>query len=422
MKTFAAVAFVLVLASALCAGQTTSQKALQIYFIDMEGGASTLFVTPSGQSLLMDTGNQGGRDSDRIMAAIHDAGLQQIDYVVLTHYHVDHVGGFQELAKQIPMKHFIDHGPTVEPREQVANFQANYAELYNKASHTVVKPGDKIPITGMDVVVLTSATKILKTPLPGAGKPNPECSSFVPRDESHVTDPENEQSVGLHFTMGKFRMVNMGDFTWNSEKELMCPNNPIGTVDLFLTSHHGIERSNAPVLVHALAPRVAIMNNGSRKGGVPQTMQTLWTSPGLEDVWQLHWAYAGGLEENAPGRFIANIEDPAALAASLTGGGQQGQGIGGGMGQGRGAGAPGAAPGAPPQAPTPGAPAAAAGTPGGMPGGMPGGARGGMGGFGGGRGGHTGPAFWIKVTARADGSFTVLNTRNNFSKDYAAKK
>jgi hypothetical protein len=172
------------------------------------------------------------------------------------------------------------------------------------------------------------------------------------------------------------------------------------------------------------------MNNGARKGGVPQTMQTLWSSPGLEDVWQLHWAYPAGLELNAPGLFIANIEDPATLAASLAGGGQQGFGGGAGRGAGGPGAAPQAAPAAPPQPPTPStppqppAPGAGAQAAPGAPGGMPGAGRGmgGFGGFGGGRGGHNGPAFWIKVSAHADGSFTVLNTRNNFSKDYAAKK
>jgi hypothetical protein len=139
----------------------------------------------------------------------------------------------------------------------------------------------------------------------------------------------------------------------------MCPNNPIGKVDLYLTSHHGIDQSGSPALVHGLQPEVAIMHNSTRKGGAVQTMQVLYTSPGLENIWQLHWAYAAGMEWNTPGLFIANIEDPAVVAGILTG--------------------------TPP-----------------------------------GRGGHTGPAFWIKVSARADGSFTVTNTRNNFSKTYPA--
>jgi beta-lactamase superfamily II metal-dependent hydrolase len=344
-----------------------------MYVVDTEGGHAVLYVSPTGESLLEDTGNPGGRDTDRIMAVLEAAGVKQIDHLILTHYHVDHVGGLEELAKRIPIKHFIDHGATVEAREQVPGFQKMYAELYATAKHTVVKPGDKIPFGGVDVTVVTSAAQVIQTPLPGGGKPNPACADFKPRDESHV-DPENPQSVGVVYTFGKFRTVNLGDYTWNAEEKLMCPNNPIGKVDLYLTSHHGIDQSGSPALVHGLQPEVAIMHNSTRKGGAVQTMQVLYTSPGLENIWQLHWAYAAGMEWNTPGLFIANIEDPAAIAAVLT----------------RAAGGPS--------------------TPAGPP----------AGGFGGGRGGHTGPAFWIKVSARADGSFTVTNTRNNFSKTYAA--
>ncbi len=226
---------------------------------------------------------------------------------------------------------------------------------------------------------------VLKTPIsgaPGAGKPNPECASFKPRDETHV-DPDNFYSVGSVISLGKFRTINLGDFTWNLEQELMCPNNPIGTVDLYLTSHHGIDQSGSAALVHALHPRVAVMHNSARKGGAIQTMNILHTSPGLEDVWQLHWAYAAGVEHNSPGVFIANMEDPATMANALTN--------------------------PPPtfgQPPAPGTPPPARGA----------------GGGGRGRGGHNGPAFYIKVSAESDGSFTVTNTRNDFSKTYAAKK
>ena len=180
----------------------------------------------------------------------------------------------------------------------------------------------------------------------------------------------------------------------------MCPNNPIGQVDLYLTSHHGIDQSGSAALVHALHPRVAIMHNSAFKGGAIQTMQILHTSPGLEDIWQLHWAYAAGLEQNSPSLFIANVEDNATVANVLLNPPPT-------FGQGRGRGGPGqedrlrqaAAPGAPT---TPGQ------------GGRPGG--------GAGRRGHTGPAFWIKVSAESDGTFSVTNTRNNFTKTYTARK
>ena len=311
-------AFLLTLALAATSGsaQTRSSKTLDMYFIDTEGGHATLYVSPSGESLLMDTGNPGQRDADRIMAAIQAAGVKQIDHLILTHYHVDHVGGLQELATRIPILHFIDHGPDSEPKEQVPGFQKMYAEMNSKVKHTVAAPGDKIPFAGVTVVVVTSNGQVLKTPLPGGGKPNPACAGFAPRDESRV-DPDNRMSVGVVFTYGKFRTINLGDFTWNKEPELMCPNNPIGPVDLYLTSHHGIDQSGSAALVHGLQPRVAIMHNSAFKGGAIQTMQILHTSPGLEDIWQLHWAYAAGLEQNSPGLFIANTEDNTTIANVL---------------------------------------------------------------------------------------------------------
>jgi competence protein ComEC len=395
-------------------GQTA--KTFDMYVVDTEGGHAVLYVSPTGESVLEDTGNPGGRDTDRIMAIMDAAGVKQIDHLILTHYHVDHVGGVEELLKRTTVKHFIDHGATVEPREQVADFQKKYAEWNSKAKHTVVKPGDKIPFAGIDAVVVTSNGEVIKKPLAGGGKPNPECADFKERDESRV-DPENPQSVGVVYQYGKFRTINLGDFTWNKEKELMCPNNPIGKVDVYLTSHHGIDQSGSPALVHALAPMVAIMHNGTRKGGAIQTMMTLYSSPGLQEIWQNHWSYTAGLEYNTPSLFIANIEDPAAIAAALTAPPAAGRGGPGGPGGPGGAppqGAPatGAAPGAQGAAPAAGGPPAGGGAGRGAGGG-------GRGGGGGGRGGgHTGPAFWIKVSARADGSFTVTNTRNNFSKTY----
>jgi competence protein ComEC len=383
-------------------------KTLDIYVIDTEGGKATLFVSPSGESLLMDTGNPGGRDVDRIMAVVKEAGLTQLDYVLLTHYHVDHVGGLQDLATRIPIKHYVDHGATVEPREQVQGFQQAYAELYKKADHIVVKPGDTLPIKGIDWRIVSSAGNVLKTPLPGGGQPNPFCADFKPRE--NLRDPENGQSVGSVISYGTFRTIDLGDLLWNNEGDLMCPNNPIGQVDVYLVSHHGTDPSGSPALVHGLAPRVAVMQNGTRKGGTLQTYQTLRSAPRLQDIWQLHWSYNGLLEQNPPGLFIANIDDPQVIANVLTSPAPSfGRGGGGGAPQGNGtpAGAPGAAPAgtpaaaAPPAgAPAPGAPAAGGPSAGGRP------------------PAHSGPAFLIKIAANADGTFTVTNTRNGFSKTY----
>src|ERR1700719_4595634 len=344
----------------LCSAQT-----LNIYVIDVEGGNATLFVSPSHESLLIDTGNAGAaapRDAGRIMEAIQDAGLHQIDHLIITHWHGDHFGGLAELAPRIPIREFIDHGPNTQPGELADTFlQKTYPPLYANAKHTVVKAGDKIAMTGLDVRVVTSAGETLKTPLPGAGAANPYCANFKP-GENNAEDP---QSVGIYVKYGKFRTIHLGDITKNKEFELMCPNNRIGTVDVLLGLHHGQASSNSPVLVHALHPRVAIMNNGTRKGGEPETMQTVHSSPGLEDLWQLHFSLLSGQEYTVPGMFIANgiDEQQAALPVAPIN--------------------------APP--PGPGAPPAPV---------------------------HNGTAYWIKLTAQPDGTFTVTNARNGFSKTY----
>ena len=352
-------------------------RPLDIYFIDTEGGQATLYVPPSGETLLVDTGNAGERDLGRILEVITLAGVKQIDHLFLTHYHGDHYGSMPELSKRLKVKHFYDHGESVEKdRPNVATFLKAYADIVSKSVRTVVKPGDKILLAGTDVTVVTSDGRVLQTPIakaPGAGKPNPACASFKERDESKV-DPDNHQSAGFVLAYGRFRMLNLGDFTWNREFKLMCPNNPIGTVDLYLTSHHGLDQSGSAALVHGIQPRVAIMNNGTRKGGHVQTYQTLESAPRLEDLWQLHWSYWGGVEHNAPGVMIANVDEPAQLAAIISAPAASGQ-------------TSSAAP--PPAGP-------------------------------GGNAGHA-PAHYLKVTARTDGSFTVTNSRNGYSKTYGAR-
>lgn len=401
-------------------------KTLDIYITDTEGGKATLFVSPTGETVLIDTGNPQQRDLDRILAVMKDAGVTQIDHVLLTHYHVDHIGGLQELAKQVPIKDFVDHGPSIEQREQVQGFQAAYAELYGKAKHTVVKPGDKIAVGGLDWRIVTAGGKAITAALPGGGRPNPLCADFKKKEITN--DPENGQSVGSVIAYGKFRTIDLGDLLWDNEFDLMCPANKVGPVDLYLVSHHGTDPSGSEALVHGLRPRVAIMQNGTRKGGTVQTSRILNSSPGLEDIWQAHWSYNIGAD-NPSALFIANVDEPAVMATILTtppGAGRGGPPAAGAPG---GAGAPpagAAAPGAgaaPPNVgpPPTGAPGAAAGAPpAGAPGAGPGGGR-----QGGGRGGpgqaHTGPAFYIKVSAQADGTFTVTNTRNGFSRTYQAR-
>ena len=348
--------------------QTRTAKTLDIYVVDVEGGNATLFVSPSGESVLIDSGNGGAaaaRDADRIMAAARDARLTQIDHLISTHWHADHFGAMAELASRIPIRDFIDHGPNVQPAAATDEFlRKTYPSLYGGAKHTVAKPGDRITMAGMDWRLVSAAGEMIRTPLPGAGRSNPYCAAFTPQD---VDKTENAQSVGSIVTFGTFRVAHLGDLTWNKEFDLMCPTNRIGTVDLFIVSHHGQPISNSEVLVHAIEPRVAVLNNGTRKGGQPDAMRILHSAPGLEDMWQLHFSLLSGQEYTVPGLFIANSVDepPPAMpvAAMLT---------------------PPPGPGGPPPA-------------------------------------HNGTAYWIKVSAQADGSFTVTNERNHFSKTYRAR-
>ena len=283
-------------------------KNLEVYSIDVEGGQATLLVSPSGESMLVDTGWAGHnrRDADRILAAAKSAGVKKIDYLVTTHYHADHVGGVPQLAEKIPIRNFVDHGPSVETGQDANVLFNAYAAFRDKGTHLQVKPGDTIPIKGLDVRVLSSGGDVIAGPLAGAGQPNPECASF----EKHEVDTsENARSVGILISYGDFRMIDLGDLTWNKEFDLVCPANKIGTVDVYLVSHHGMNMSGSPQLVHALHPRVAIMNNGARKGGSPEIWQTIHDSPGLQDLWQLHFAVPGGKEHNSSDTVIANIDE-----------------------------------------------------------------------------------------------------------------
>ena len=281
-------------------------KNLEIYAIDVEGGQATLFVSPSGDSMLIDTGWGGfnSRDALRILAAAKAAGVKKIDYLVTTHYHADHVGGIAQLAAKIPIRNFVDHGENVENTKPIKVLYNEYIDFRGKGTHIQVKPGDTIPVKGLEVKVLSAAGQVLAGP--ATGPANPECAGF----KLHDGDPtENAQSVGLLITYGSFRVVDLGDLTWNKEKDLVCPTNRIGPISLYLVSHHGSDESGSPELLHALQPKVALMDNGAKKGGAPITWQTIHDTPSVQDIWQLHFAYAGGQEHNAAAPFLANLDD-----------------------------------------------------------------------------------------------------------------
>ena len=366
MKALVSLCLSVAIATTAASAQAPTGAALRIYLVDVEGGNATLFVTPSDEALLIDTGNGGAnaaRDVGRIMAAVEDAGLNQIDYLITTHWHGDHFGGMTELAERIPIRHFIDHGPNVQANATTDAFlNGAYRDLYRQAQRTVARPGDTVPLAGLEVTVLASGGQVMQEPLAGAGAPNPYCADFERQPEDLG---ENAQSVGIHFAYGEFRGVHLGDLTQNKEFDLMCPANPIGSVDLFVVSHHGLPTSNAAALVHAIEPRVALMNNGTRKGGNPESMTVMHSAPGLEDLWQLHFSLLSGQEYTVPGLFIAKLFDdqPGEVPVSPMPPPQRGSNAG------------------PPPA-------------------------------------HNGPANWIKVMAYRDGRFTVTNSRNGFSKSY----
>jgi beta-lactamase superfamily II metal-dependent hydrolase len=309
------------LARPTIAQRTTS---LEIYSIDVEGGGATLFVSPAGESLLVDAGNPGPRDSGRIAAVARRAGLTQIDYFLASHYHSDHIGGVAELAAQIPIRHFVDHGKEMHDEGRFRGSDALFGSYLGARANGVaveVKAGDRVPVAGLDVNVVSSDGVLIAKPLPGGGRANPLCRDFTPQEEDRS---ENARSVGVVVGFGRFSMLALGDLTWNKEHDLVCPDNLLGRIDVYLTTHHGLNLSGPKVLVHAISPRVAVMNNGPRKGGSREAWTTVKSAPGLEDLWQLHYSVerpatailnetqpTGGPALNVAEPFIANLAEAA---------------------------------------------------------------------------------------------------------------
>jgi competence protein ComEC len=302
----------LALMAALLAVQPAAwgaKRDLRVYFIDVEGGQSTLFVTPTGQSLLIDTGWPGndGRDADRILAAAKSAGISKIDYVLLTHYHDDHSGGVPQLVDRIPVGTFIDHGANIDtkPGGPTEKIYAAYQQVLatGKSKHMVAKPGDVLPITGMKATVISSDGNVIDHSLPGGAEKNQYCDTpeTKPSDRS-----ENSHSLGILINFGKLKILDLGDLTWDKEMLFMCPVNRIGSVDILVVSHHGLNASSSHALIDGIHPRVAIMNNAATKGGSPQVIDEVLKAPGLETLWQLHFAEKAGPEHNTAAEYIAN--------------------------------------------------------------------------------------------------------------------
>jgi beta-lactamase superfamily II metal-dependent hydrolase len=314
LLTLSAVALLFLSAPQSAQAQAKTPERLLIYSIDVEGGQSTLLVSPSGASLLVDTGwpNHDGRDAERIQAAMKDAGITRIDHVLITHYHTDHVGGVPELIKRIPVGEFLDHGPNQEDSDVTRHDFAAYLKAIEGKPRRIIHPGDTIQIPGLSIVVLAADGEHISA-VPGI-KPQP--NSYCATERKWPADPsENARSAGILVTFGKFRFLDLGDLTGAKEVALVCPNNPIPPIDLYLVDHHGMNLSNSRALVDAIHPRVAIMNNGAHKAGMPEAWQTVHDSPGMEDLYMVHTAEGSDAAHNSPEALVANPKGSAADGA-----------------------------------------------------------------------------------------------------------
>ena len=302
------------IAVALAIGVVTTPAAgtLDIYWIDVEGGASTLIVTPQGQSVLMDTGfaTPDDRDASRIAQVItKEAGLKRLDYVVISHFHADHVGGLAALAKRVEIGAFIDHGESVE--EGAHPLARDYAALAGNRRRSV-KPGERLALDGVELIIVASHSRFLAAPITNTGA-NPLCASFKEQAEDRG---ENGKSLGFLLRAGAFEFVALGDLSWNYQHQLACPVNLLGKVDLFQATHHAVRDDVLPQQMWAMAPTVTVMNNGPAKGAGAVAVETILRSPGLEDLWSLHRAINNDAAHNAQERLTANLGGSEGCAAA----------------------------------------------------------------------------------------------------------
>lgn len=292
------------------ASAQASSGQLLIYSIDVEGGQATLLVSPSKASLLVDTGWPGnnGRDADRIQAAMKDAGITKLDHVLITHFHVDHVGGVPNLVQKVKVGEFLDHGVNREDSDITRHDYAAYVKAIGNTPRRTVHPGDTIDIPGLSTIVITADGDHIKA-VPGVTpKSNPYCASEPKWD---LDQTENPRSAGILVRFGKFRFLDLGDLTKAKEIPLICPQNLIGQVNLYLVNHHGFNLSNTKAFVWAIHPKVAIMNNGAHKAGSPEAWQTVHESPGLQDLYMLHTAEDSDAAHNSAESVIANPKGTA---------------------------------------------------------------------------------------------------------------
>jgi len=291
-----------------------ARRTLDIFYVDVEGGAATLIVTPAGESILVDAGWPGfdGRDAKRIEQAMRTAGITAIDHLIVTHYHTDHYGGVPELAKRVKVNKFYDHGP-LSSLDEDKDFAAKYAAYRTAAKDQTItlNPGSSIRLKqapGAPPVFLQALASRAETVSSKriAGEPSAACASATQQAEDKS---DNARSVAFLLRYGAFNFLDTGDLTWNIEHKLVCPHNMIGEIVLYQVAHHGANSSNNPAMLRSISPTVAIMNNGPRKGGHPDTVKALRETPKLKDLWQLHRNVASEAEQNAPEEFIANLDE-----------------------------------------------------------------------------------------------------------------
>jgi beta-lactamase superfamily II metal-dependent hydrolase len=292
-------------------------RPLAIYWVDVGGGAATLIVTPQGESVLIDTGEDLSRDASRIhYVASQIAGLKHIDHVVITHWHSDHFGGAYRLSQLMPLRQFYANRniPEVAPDPAypaqvpvIAKSLAQFKSIAGKKCRTLT-PGEQLRLRqsgspAIEIQCLAGDKKVISA----ANAPaNPVCSKRTVRPD----DPtDNARSLVLRLKYGSFSFLVTGDLTWNAEEHVVCPKNSIGHVDIFQIGHHGLDQSNNPVLIESISPRVVIINNAQKKGAEPNTMKTLKSTKSIEAIWQIHRNIQTGDDLNTPPRFIANAEE-----------------------------------------------------------------------------------------------------------------
>jgi competence protein ComEC len=310
MKSFlSALGAVAVLATGGAA--VRAARTLDIYFIDVEGGQSTLIVAPTGQAMLVDAGwsGSGNRDADRILAAARDAHVERLETLLVTHFHEDHAGGIPEVAKRLPVAAYLDYGEPVETGEFATKPFTAYAAVRAGGVVRHPKPGDHLalgPPKGVELDVVSAGGALVSRAIKGAsGTPNPACATLA---EQPVDPTENQRSLGVRLTFGRFTFLDLGDLSGVNLAALACPVNLLGHAAAYLVPHHGNSDSAIPAVVAAVTPRVAVLNNGVTKGGGPSGFAVLHAAAGIEDVWQLHRSKNDGAA-NYPDPFIANLEE-----------------------------------------------------------------------------------------------------------------